>query len=75
MCTTKHSIFFCNEERAKIKEEQPDLKQTEIMGELGKRWKELSDDAKAPFNKLAEEDKARYEEEMKKYVWTVRKYV
>lgn len=71
-CTTPtlplHSIFFCNVERPKIKEENPEIAQTDIMKELGKRWKDLGDDDKAPFIKQAEEDKARYEEEMKEYV-------
>ena len=62
-------IFFCKEERAKIKEEMPELAAKEIMAELGKRWKEIKDtDAVEKYKKMAEEDKERFADEMKNYV-------
>ena len=62
-------IFFCKEEREKVKEEMPELSAKEIMAELGKRWKEIKETKKADkYKKMAEEDKVRYAEEMENYV-------
>ena len=62
-------IFFCKEEREKLKEEMPELSAKEIMAELGKRWKEIKETKKADkYKKMAEEDKVRYAEEMENYV-------
>lgn len=58
-------IFFCESERKVLKEEMPELKGKETSTELGKRWKELSDEDKTPFQALADEDKERYEAEKK----------
>ena len=63
-------IFFCQAKREEVKEANPELKSSEVMSELGKLWKALSDKKKKPFEKLAEEDKKRYAEEMKEYVPT-----
>ncbi len=61
-------IFFSQDMRPVVKEENPEMKSTEIMTELGKRWKEFkdSDDAKKYID-MAQEDKERYNEEMKAY--------
>ena len=40
---------------------------SEKAKEMGKMWKELSDDEKGPFVKKAEKDKKRYTEAMEKY--------
>ncbi|NBO22178.1 hypothetical protein EBU94_02395 [bacterium] len=53
-------IFFCQQERTRIKEENPEMKGTEIMSELGKRWKELGDEEKKVFQEQADGDKERY---------------
>jgi hypothetical protein len=60
-------IIFSSENRAKVKEENPDLKSSEILSKLGAEWKALSDKKKEKYNKLAEADKERYLEEMKDY--------
>ena len=67
-------IFFCAEERPKIKEANPDWKATEVTYELGARWKKLvaskkKDDVArvAKLNKKASDDKARYLNEMEAY--------
>lgn len=39
------------------------LNHQEKIKEMGSMWKELSDDQKAVYQKMAEEDKARYERE------------
>ena len=60
-------IFFCMTTRSSVKTENPDFKTTEITAELGRRWKNMSDDEKQPFTKQSAEDKKRYEAEMKDY--------
>ena len=46
-------MLFMAAERDAVKEALPELKAKEIMGELGRRWKQLAPAAKKPF-----EDKA-----------------
>ena len=58
-------IFFCDEERARIKEENPEMPAKEVMKELGRRWKALDSDEVDKFKQMAEEDKERYQEEKK----------
>ena len=53
-------IFFCKEHRSVLKEEKPNLSTKEITTELGKRWKDLSEKDRKPFDKLAAKDKERY---------------
>lgn len=60
-------ICFGEEERAKVIKENPNLSATEIMVELGKRWKALSDKEKKPYEKQAEKDRERFNEAMKSY--------
>jgi hypothetical protein len=61
-------IYFCKDHRDTLKEEQPELSTKEITTGLGKKWKELTDDEKVPFVKLAANDKTRYEKEKETYV-------
>lgn len=61
-------IFFCKDMRPKLKEESPDMATKDVTAELGKRWRELSENKKKPFEKLAAEDKARYESEKESWV-------
>lgn len=64
---TSGYILFCKDRRASLKEEQPDLKATEIMKQLGAEWKELSPRKKEKYTAKAKEDKSRYDEELKDY--------
>lgn len=54
-------FFFAQDQRGKIKEENPDMKITEISKELGRLWKELSDKQKEKYTAMAVKDKGRYE--------------
>lgn len=54
---------FSSEKRPEIKEAHPDWKVGDIAKELGKLWKEMSDEEKAPYNDIAAKDKERYERE------------
>lgn len=56
-------IFFCTEQRPLIKEENPELNTKEVTSQLGVQWNALSEKEKKPYTKLAEKDKARYENE------------
>lgn len=60
-------IFFCMENRPKLKEENPELKTTQLTSELGAMWKKISDKEKQRFQAMAEEDKVRFETESKSY--------
>ena len=60
-------IFFCIKKRDEIMKENPNMSAKEIIKELGIVWRDLPDNKKAPFVKLAEKDKERYEMEMKNY--------
>ena len=58
-------MFFCTEEREKIKQDKPHLGNKDIVVELGIRWKILKEDEGRKehldyYTKLAEQDKERY---------------
>lgn len=61
-------LYFCSNNRAQVKDANPEFKATEVTSALGKMWNELKDDASrsgelAAFEAQAAEDKARYETE------------
>ena len=56
-------FYFANERRKSIRIQQPELKVTEIAKNIGLEWNKLSDAEKEPYNKLALDDRARYESE------------
>ena len=58
-------IFFLQEIRPKIKEENPDLDSKKIMCIAGERWRNLNN--KSKYEELAQEDKIRYKEQIKQY--------
>lgn len=60
-------MFFCAEQRLILKEVNDNLSFSEIMKELSKKWKSLSEEEKERYNSLAEEDKERYSQETDKY--------
>jgi hypothetical protein len=53
-------MFFANDNREKVKAENPKLKATEVMSELGAQWKAMNETERAPYAKKAEDDKERY---------------
>lgn len=56
-------LYFCKDEREKIKEEHPDMKAKDVTSEMGARWKKLTAAQKAPYEELQKADKERYENE------------
>ncbi|XP_049865618.1 high mobility group protein DSP1-like isoform X2 [Pectinophora gossypiella] len=60
-------FWFCNDERSKVKANNPEYTMGDIAKELGRRWAAADSDAKAKYEALSEQDKARYEREMTAY--------
>ena len=68
-------LFFCEEERPKVKEDLGDeVKSSEVTTELGVRWRDLHEDSSSAATKrikkymeLAKQDKERYEREKAEY--------
>ena len=60
-------MFFCDEERPKVRESQPDLAMTAISKVLGKQWAEIDSSMKEKYIKQAEDDRERYAKEMENY--------
>jgi hypothetical protein len=56
-------MYFCQDKRQEVKEANPDMNGTAVTAELGSRWKDLSDEDKAPYEAKQAADKARYENE------------
>lgn len=62
------AFFFYNKERRPLlAKEQPSLNNKEIISTMSKEWNALSEEKKKPYNKMAEDDKKRYEDEKAKY--------
>ncbi|KAF2280266.1 uncharacterized protein EI97DRAFT_455174 [Westerdykella ornata] len=60
-------MFFANEQREKVREENPGIKFGEVGKLLGEKWKSLSEKQRAPYDAKAAADKKRYEEEKAAY--------
>lgn len=60
-------MFFANEQREKVREENPGIKFGEVGKMLGERWKALSEKQRAPYEAKAAADKKRYEDEKVRY--------
>jgi len=55
---------FINQNRERIKKENPDKSVCEIGKLAGQEWKALTDDQKKEYDKFIEEDRKRYKKEM-----------
>ncbi|KAF2006974.1 Non-histone chromosomal protein 6, partial [Amniculicola lignicola CBS 123094] len=60
-------MFFANDQRDKVREDNPGIKFGEVGKLLGEKWKALTVDQRKPYEKKAAEDKKRYETEKAKY--------
>ena len=56
-------LFFCKARRPVLKQQDPTLTSPEVMTKLGLFWRHMSKSEKAPFERLAENDRLRYEQE------------
>jgi len=52
---------------ASVKQENPSLNQTDLSKKVAEMWKDLAALDKEPYQRLAEEDKLRYEDDMATY--------
>lgn len=60
--------FFSSKRMAEIKEEDAPMTKAGINRLISKEWKESSDEMRAPFVRMADEDKERYQREVEEYV-------
>ena len=61
-------IFFNKEMRQQVKESLgPTAKTTEIVRVIAEKWSNMTDEEKAPYVKMAEDDKVRYNREISNY--------
>ncbi|KAJ4350739.1 Non-histone chromosomal protein 6 [Ascochyta clinopodiicola] len=60
-------MFFANEQRDKVREDNPGIKFGEVGKMLGEKWKALSEKQRTPYEAKAAADKKRYEEEKAAY--------
>jgi len=60
-------ILFGKVARAKIKEENSGISQSDIMKMIGAKWNAMSDEEKKPYHDQASQDKARFESEKASY--------
>jgi hypothetical protein len=64
-------LYFCEENRGKIKEKFPTISVKQIVSKLGTMWQELKNTNLAEikrYENMSLEDRNRYKEEMKDYV-------
>tara|TARA_Y100000385_G_scaffold171077_1_gene177231 strand:+ start:3080 stop:3898 length:819 start_codon:yes stop_codon:yes gene_type:complete len=61
-------MHFTMDQRSTVKEENPDMSNTEVTKELGRMWREdMSTEDKEPYVQAAADDKRRYDLEMQSY--------
>lgn len=60
-------MFFANEQRENVRDENPGISFGQVGKILGERWKALNDKQRAPYEAKAAADKKRYEDEKAAY--------
>jgi len=60
-------MFFAQENRDSVRNENPDISFGQIGKILGERWKNMTDKDKAQYDAKATKDKERYEAEKRAY--------
>ncbi|KAK4694325.1 hypothetical protein P7C71_g3243, partial [Lecanoromycetidae sp. Uapishka_2] len=60
-------MFFANEQRDNVREENPGISFGQVGKVLGERWKALSTKGREPYEAKAKSDKERYESEKASY--------
>jgi len=60
-------FWFCNDERPRVKRQNPEYRFGEVAKELGRLWSVMNPELKRNYEEMAEHDKARYEREMAAY--------
>ncbi|MCJ1253274.1 Non-histone chromosomal protein 6 [Lignoscripta atroalba] len=60
-------MFFANEQRDNVREENPGISFGQVGKVLGERWKALNTKQREPYEAKAKNDKQRYEDEKASY--------
>lgn len=60
-------VYFMEQCRQEVKEENPNLRPQHIMKLMGERWTKLPEEDRERFEELSKSDRLRYQEEMKDY--------
>jgi hypothetical protein len=60
-------MFFANEQRENVRDENPGISFGQVGKILGERWKALNDKQRTPYEAKAATDKKRYEDEKLAY--------
>ncbi|KAF4777792.1 HMG box protein [Colletotrichum scovillei] len=60
-------MFFANEQRENVREENPGISFGQVGKILGERWKALNEKQRGPYEAKAATDKKRYEDEKQAY--------
>lgn len=58
-------LYFCDEQRPGVRENDPELKMGGVMKELGKLWNSCEN--KEKYEKMAQEGKSDYEDALENY--------
>lgn len=61
MCFRSAFFWFSNDERGKVKAQNPEYGVGDIAKELGRRWADADPEARSKYEALADKDKSRYE--------------
>ena len=56
-------LFFCNDKRKELKEQNPEFSMTDMTKALSEAWKKLDENQKTRFEKMAAQDRERYEKQ------------
>jgi len=60
-------MFFANEQRESVRDENPGVSFGQVGKILGERWKALTEKQRGPYEAKAAADKKRYEDEKQAY--------
>ncbi|KAI9831860.1 MAG: Non-histone chromosomal protein 6 [Phylliscum demangeonii] len=60
-------MFFANEQRENVRDENPGITFGQVGKVLGERWKALNEKQRGPYEAKAAADKKRYEDEKATY--------
>ncbi|KAI4763352.1 hypothetical protein E4T52_08029 [Aureobasidium sp. EXF-3400] len=60
-------MFFANETRGRVREDNPGITFGDVGKVVGEKWKSLNEKQKAPFEAMAAAEQKRYEEEKATY--------
>ncbi|KAJ5722631.1 Non-histone chromosomal protein 6 [Penicillium malachiteum] len=61
-------MFFANDKRDSVREENPGISFGQVGKMLGDKWKALTESERKPYDDKAAADKKRYEEDKAKYL-------